>query len=251
MQGAPAGDVEHNGTLPPRERSQQTAARIAGFLYLFTMATAVFAFSARSQLIVRGDPAQTARNIAASERLFRISIASDLIVYVCVVALVLALYVVLKPVNRNLALLAAFWRLVENAILAVTALNAYAALALVSGADYLRAVDTQQLHALAYAFLRVYGVGFQIGFVLTGLGSTVFSYLWFKSRYIPRALAAWGIFSSLVLAIGTLVIMIFPGLAAVGIVYMLPMGVYEVGLGLWLVAKGIEEPVRRTGGEAC
>jgi len=50
--------------------------------------------------------------------------------------------------------------------------------------------------------------------VFLRLGSTVFSYLWFKSRYIPRALAALGIFSSLVLALVTLAIMVFPGLGA-------------------------------------
>ena len=79
----------------------------------------------------------------------------------------------------------------------------------------------------------------RIAFVFLGLGSTVFSYLWFKSRYIPRALAAWGIFSSLVLAIVSLAIMVFPGLAAVGLAYMMPMGIYEVGLGLWLLFKGL------------
>src|SRR5215468_5513364 len=123
MRGAPARAVERNETLLPGERSQQTAARVAGFLYLIQMAIAVFAFSARNQLIVRGDAVQTARNIAASERLFRISLASDLIVYAGVIALVLALYVVLKPVNPNVALLAAFWRLAETAILSVTTLN--------------------------------------------------------------------------------------------------------------------------------
>jgi hypothetical protein len=78
----------------------------------------------------------------------------------------------------------------------------------------LRAFDTQQLQALAYTFVRAYDAGYLIGLVLFGLGSTVFADLWFKSRYIPRALAAWGIFSSLVAAIVTLAIMVFPSLAA-------------------------------------
>src|SRR5438309_4271371 len=69
-------------------------------------------------------------------------------------------------------------------------------------------------------------------------------YLWFKSRYIPRALAAWGIFSSLLVAIVTLAITVFPGLAAVVIpVYFVPIFIFEVGLGLWLLAKGIRSPI--------
>jgi peptidoglycan biosynthesis protein MviN/MurJ (putative lipid II flippase) len=81
-----------------------------------------------------------------------------------------------------------------------------------------------------------------VGFVLLGLGSAVFAYLLLKSRYIPKALAGWGIFSSLVRAVGTLAIMVFPSLGAVGLVYMMPMGICEVGLGLWLLIKGIQAP---------
>ena len=80
--------------------------------------------------------------------------------------------------------------------------------------------------------------------VFFGLGSTVFAYLWFKSRYIPRGLAALGIFSSLVVAVVTVAIMVFPGLAAVVIpVYFAPIAVFEVTLGLWLLVKGIRAPI--------
>ena len=107
-------------TLRTIEPAQHTAAKVAGFLYLFIMATGIFGESyVRGQLIVGGDAVQTARNIAASERLFRISIASDLITVVGAVILVWALYVVLKPINRDVALLAAFLRLAENSIVTV------------------------------------------------------------------------------------------------------------------------------------
>jgi Domain of unknown function (DUF4386) len=75
--------------FPAIEPAQQTAARVAGFLYLFTMATANFAeFYARGRLIVGGDAAQTAMNITASERLFRLGIVSNLITFASVVPLV-------------------------------------------------------------------------------------------------------------------------------------------------------------------
>ena len=107
-------------------------------------------------------------------------------------------------------------------------------------------VDAEQLQlqVLARVFLSVYGDGFNVGFVFTGLGSTVFSYLWFKSRYIPRAVAAWGAFSSLVLAIVRLAIMEFPSLGNImGLAYMMPMSVYEAGPGFWLLVKGIHAPI--------
>ena len=152
-------------------------------------------------------------------------------------------------VNRNLALLAAFWRLAECSILAVITLNDFAALLLLSGAEYLRVFDPKQLQALARLFVSVQGAGYRIGLVLFGLGSTVFSYLWLKSRYIPRGLAAWGIFSSLVVAIVALAIMVFPGLTAVEApAYYAPIFTFEVALGVWLLVKGIPAPIVASGG---
>ena len=94
-------------TLRTIEPAQRTAAKVAGFLYLFLMATANFAeFYARGRLIVPGDAVQTATKIAASEWLFRLAVVSDLITFAGCVMLVVAFYVILKPINRNLALLA-------------------------------------------------------------------------------------------------------------------------------------------------
>jgi len=211
-------------TLHTIEPEQRTAAKVVGFIYVIAIATSMFAeLYARGPLIVRGDAMQTAINIAASERLFRISTVIHLITFASDAVLAVALYVILKRINKNVALLAAFWRLADCSILAVIMLSDFAVLRLLSGADYLRAFDTQQLQALARLFISVQAAGFQIGFVFLGLGSTLFSWLWLKSRYIPRALAAWGIFSSLVLAFGTLAIMLFPSLGVVGLTYMAPM----------------------------
>jgi uncharacterized protein DUF4386 len=232
-------------TFSTIEPAQRTAAKVAGFLYLFTTVTAMFAeFYARGSLIVPGDAVQTAKNIAASERLFRLGIASNLITFAAVVPLLWALYVVLKPINRNVALLAAFWRLAECSIFAVITLNDFAALRLLSGANSLRAFDTKQLQALAYTFAGVHDAGYLIGLVFFGLGSTVFAYLWLESRYIPRGLAALGIFSSVVVAIVTLAIMVFPRLGAVVIpAYFAPIFFFEVTLGFWLLVKGIQAPI--------
>jgi Domain of unknown function (DUF4386) len=226
------------------EPEQHTAAKVVGFTYLIAMATSMFAeLYARAPLIVGGNAMQTAMNIAASERLFRIGSVIHLLTFASDAVLAVALYVILRPINRNVALLAASWRLVDCSILAVNMLNDFAVLRLVSGADYLRAFDTKQLQSMARLLISVEAAGFQIGFVFLGLGSTVFSYLWLTSRYIPRALAVWGIFSSLVLAVFTLAIMVFPAMAAMGLSYMAPMFFYEVGLGLWLLVKGLRAPI--------
>ena len=226
--------------------SQRVAARVAGVLYLVTTVTGIFAESvARARFIVRGDAAQTVRNIAASERLFRLGIVSNLITFTACVILTVALYVVLSPVGRNVALLAAFWRLAEAPVFAVVALADLAALRLLRGSDFLRPIGDQQLQALARLLVDMHADAYLVGLVFFGLGSTVFAYLWFKSGYIPRALAAWGVLSSVVVVVATLATIVFPGVAKLAGVQYMPIFIFEVGLGLWLALRGIREHVIR------
>ena len=153
--------------------------------------------------------------------------------------LALALYVLLKPVNKDLAMLAAFWRLAEATILCVMTLGNLIVLALLSGADYLKTFDVGQLHALAQVALRARGAGYVIGLVLFGLGSTVFSYLLLRSGYVPKALAAFGVVSSLLLLTSALWIIVFPSTArAPFLASNAAIFLYEVILGLWLLLKG-------------
>lgn len=222
------------------DTSQRQAAKVVGFTYLLAMAAAVFGFYVRGSMIVPGNAAETAQNIMASELLFRMGIASDVITFFTDIVLITALYVVLKPVKQNLALLAVFWRLMETAVLLVATLNGFAVLRVLSGADYLGAFETDQLQALARLSLGGYGGGYQVGFVFLGLGSAVFSYVWVKSNYIPKALAALGVFASLLMAACNFGFIIFPSLAKIiGPAYMAPMGVFEVGIGFWLLLKGL------------
>jgi hypothetical protein len=175
--------------------------------------------------------------------LFRLSIAGDLLTYIGVIVLVWAFYVLVRPIDRNLALLAVFFRLVENAILCVATVCSLVVLVLLRGPGYLETFDVGQLHSLAKLILVTQGLGMNVAFILLGIGSSLFAYLLLKSGYVPRTIAAWGIFASLLLAVGTLTVIVFPIAGdAVGMAYMAPMGIYEVGLGIWLLARGIRAP---------
>ena len=111
----------NTGTI---DESQRKAATLVGFSYLFALPPAIFAeFYVRIQLIAFDNAAQTARNIMVHERLFRLGIASNLTVFAVDVVLIIALYVVLMPVNRRLALLATGWGLIETASLVVVTLS--------------------------------------------------------------------------------------------------------------------------------
>jgi Domain of unknown function (DUF4386) len=142
-------------------------------------------FGIFARLIVSGNPEETARNILAHETLFRVGIAGDMVYCVGVVVLLTALYVILKPVSQNLALLAAFGRLVHGLTWLLATLNLFTALRLLRDADYSRAFGPDQLPALARLYLSGFDA-YYVGLLFWGLGATVGSYLWFKSNYIPQ-----------------------------------------------------------------
>lgn len=229
-------------TIPPIDSAQRRAAKVVGIAYLLAIPMALFAeMYVLGQLVVYGNATATAQNIVAHERLFRFGTAVNLGVFALDVVLIAALYTVLKPVDRNLALLAALWRVVETAVLVVAALNDLEALRILSAADYLRAFDTGQLHALARLALGGHGADYNVGLMFAGLGSTVFCYLWFKSKYIPTWLALLGVFASALLAVCAFGFIVFPELAkTVTVAYFGgPIFVFELTMGFWLLLTGL------------
>src|ERR1700693_2768363 len=229
-------------TIGTVDESQRKAATVVGLSYLFALPPAIFAeFYVRAQLIVGGSAAQTARNIMAHERLYRLGTASNLTVFAVDVVLIIALYVVLRPVNRSVALLATGWGLIETATLVVVTLSDFDVLRILSGADYLHAFEANRLQALARLSVSAHADAYNVGLVLAGLRSTAFCYLWFKSRFIPRALAAWGMVASLLMGAFAFSFIIFPELAkviSVGI-YGAPIFFFELTMGFWLLLKGL------------
>jgi len=229
-------------TISGVNESQRKAARVAGFACLFAMAVVVLAhYGIYSRLIVSGNAAETARNIVAHERLFRINIACDLIYVVSIVVLLTALYVILKPVNQGLALFAAFCRLVYALMWIVTALNMFGALKLLGEATYLSVFETDRLQALARLYLGGNFDAYYVGLPFFGLASTVCSYLWFKSNYIPRALAAFGVISSAWCVLCAFTFIVFPNFDETVNAYWFdtPLGIFEMALSLWLLFKGV------------
>ncbi len=224
------------------DESQRKAAKVAGFTNLFALAAVVFAnFGIHDRLIVADNAAQTARSIMAHERLFRISIALDLSYCAGLLLLITALYVILKPINRSFALLATFWSLVYALMWILMTLNLFDVLRLLSGAEYLRVFETDRLQALARLSLRASFDEYYFGLLFWGLGSTIWSYLWFKSNYIPRALAAFGMISYSWAATCSLAFIIFPSYSKGVNLWWFdsPMGIFEIATSFWLLFKGL------------
>ena len=216
-------------------------AKIAGWAYLVAMTTSIIGYIP-NQYIVAGDLAQTATNIIGNERIFRIGIASNLLTYLIDIALIWALYLLLKPVNEKLALLAVFFRLIETGCLAMGVTDELVTVRLLTSSIYSGLMETNQLYSFARISMASYASSFSVGFIFLGLGSTVFSYVLLKSGYVPRFLSGLGIFSSLLVGLGTLLVIVFPEFRKLFPYGYGPMGVFEVGLGLWFLIKGVSIP---------
>ena len=115
----------------------------------------------------------------ANERQYRIGIANNIITFAIDVVLIWALYVLLKPVNRNLALLAVFFRLVETTIACFAIIHSYVAMQFVSDANHLKAFDSNQIQALSVMHYT-YALTFNVVAIFLGLGSAIFNYLFFR-----------------------------------------------------------------------
>ena len=137
--------------------SQRKAAKLAGLACVLSFATVVSAnFGIFQRLIVSGDASGTARNILAHEGLFRLGIAGSLLYSLGTIILLTALYTILEPVDRTLALLAAFGRLVHALTWVLVTLHYFTVLRLLRNAEYARAFGPDQLPQLARLYLSGY-----------------------------------------------------------------------------------------------
>ena len=227
-------------TVSIGDKSLLIYARVAGLAYVVVIMLGIFSVSfIDSNILVPGDDAATVDNIMNNELRFRISIASEIIMYAFVVLLAHALYVILKTVNRNLALLALLWRIGEAVIGAgVAVLTGFIPLLLLNGET---TFEQDHLQALVGLFLQLRNAGLDVVLIFIGMGGTVFCYLFFKSKYVPRILAVWGMITYLSMLTLALVSILSPSLPeSVKMIFYAPGGLFEVIIGLWLLIKGVK-----------
>lgn len=223
----------------PIDSTQRFYARLAGFMYLINYATSVFGAVMPDVIKGSGDFAERAQRVHASELLYRSALTSMAIGWVLIVFLAFSLYITLKPVNKRLAQLALFLELGQASVGAVTVIFSFVVLGLYTAAG---PVQGDQLELLARVVDSASGSGFNISMVFLGVGSTIFFYLFYKSRYIPKLLALWGVFSSIVMLFVSLAMILFPEHIRTLQYGWGPMGITEIGTALWLVIVGIRAP---------
>jgi len=228
--------VDHN-----LETAPQVYARLGGVLYLIIIVAGLFGEAfVRDGLIVSGDATATAANIRISELPWRVGIAGNLIHLACAVALTLIFFVLLRPVSRNLALLAAFFDLVSITIEASSKQHLVAALFPLGKAGYLKAFEPEQLDALAYLSIKSHAYEFGISLIFFGCACLVIGYLIFRSGYLPRFLGVLMQIAGLSYLTNSFALVLAPKIADLLFpVVLVPAFIGEASLCLWLITKGV------------
>lgn len=217
------------------ETSPLIVARVAGMLYLSMVPLGFFGMYGHSSLFIRGDAAATVNNVLAAESMFRLSIMSALIVQIVNILLVLVLYKLLKPVNKNHAVLMVVLFLVSVPITMLNELNQFAVLILLSATDYLSVFEAHQLQAQVMFFVDLHEHGIKISGLFWGLWLLPMGYLVFRSGFLPRILGILLMIGCFGYLIDSLTFFFFPAIK--------PIVLYtfwgELLFPLWLLFKGV------------
>jgi hypothetical protein len=224
------------------DRSQRVAARVFAVTYLISFALSISAFYRwYAPILLWDDPSSTARNLIAHEVAFRNYLAFAFLHGVGCIVIAIALYIVLRPVRRGVSLFAGLSVLIYVGMWFVSLLDQLHALRLMCGKGAWREFDPQHLQALAGLQLASSQDAYYIGLTFLGLGTGLFSYLFFRARYISRILAGWGVVAGLFEAFCGCAYLLFPGYGAIVSVnlYEAPALLFNVGLCAWIFAKGL------------
>lgn len=223
---------------PTDDKSLQTYARLAGFMYVILIPLFMAPNFIISSISPTGGFATTAHKVATSEHLYRIALSIQTAGAVAMVLLIGSLYIVTVRVDRNLALLALLWRIAETVLGGLAVAIRFAILE-----NYVRASNDTTPSAWSSShqlLMSSYHACFYVATMFFSLGSTTFFFLLLKARFIPRILALFGILASLTVAGFGIVTLAAPEQAsAIELAGWAPIFIAEIATGLWLLIAGL------------
>jgi hypothetical protein len=192
--------------------------------------------------MVAGDAAATASNLLAQAGLFTITAVGDVVAAALFGLSAWALYVLLKPVNKDLAMLFLILNLVGVAIQCFSDVFLFASSLLMDGSSFLKVFQPDQLQALAMFFLDLREKGFLISQLFFGAWLFPLGYLVFRSGFLPKILGIVLMIHCITWTSTFFQSLLFPGFVAITYVSW-PLGfIAEVGLTFWLLIKGAKDP---------
>jgi Domain of unknown function (DUF4386) len=218
------------------DASPRVKARIAGLFYFLLFPFGVLSLVVRGGIVIKGDSAATAANLLLHETAFRWGVAGDLLAIVSYVVVTALFYELFKPVNRSVALVAAFFSLVGCAVQAFACAFEIAPFVLLGAGPQVGAFKVEQLQGLAYMSLKFYGPAYKIGLIFFGLYNLLNGYLILESIFLPRFLGVFMVIAGL-----PFLIFLTPLGKDLSPFAVAPAAIGEGLLLVWLLAKGVNE----------
>lgn len=216
-------------------------ARMAGFLYLSYVLVTILGTAVSSNLVVSGDATATASRMMASAWRWRAGFMAELVAGGLFLLTAWALFVLLRPVHKNLAILFMLLNLAGVAVQSLNTLNLVAPLVLQSGAEYLKVLPAGQLQALAMVFLDLHEHGFMLAQLFYGAWVFPLGWLVYRSGFLPKTLGILLMADCFAVLIWFLQFFLFPGYQAVSYPFWAISFIAEVSLTLWLLIKGAKD----------
>ncbi len=213
----------------------QRYAKTAGALLLLTIVAGFFGELYVPSKLVSREAATTVANITAHQLLFRLGFAAYLVEACCDIALALLFYVLLKPVDKHLALLSAFFGLVSTSTFALTELMYFSALPIQRS---LLSFTPDQVAAVTQLFVKLYGIGSGVFMVFYGVATLLRGYLIYRSTYLPRILGALLALAGIAFIIKSATLVLAPAYASDFL--LAPVFLAIVTLTGWLLVRGVD-----------
>ncbi|MBK5277366.1 MAG: DUF4386 domain-containing protein [Bacteroidia bacterium] len=226
---------------PNKITSPQIYARIGGLLYLVIIVAGFYAeFFLRGKIIVAGNDSATANNIMGSPGLWRIGIALEYFCIICTLILAMIYYFLLRPVHKELNLLAAFFRLVSITVQAVALLHLIEALFPVKK-ELFEVFTADQLYTMTNFAIKSHSYGYSISLLLLGCCFLIHGYLIFKSGFLPKVLGILVQIAGIGYITNGFTHILEPSLTAWTFpIIIIPVLVAETSLSIWLLVKGVD-----------
>jgi len=224
--------------------SVKKTAHLTGVLYLIIFFANFFVFIFVSgSLNVPGDATATANNILASESLYRAGIVSYLLVFLSEIGATILLYVLLKPVNKTVAMLMMATRLMQAAVHAVNLLNFVFPLILLNGSDYMNVFTSEQLHAFVLLYTNAHYYGVLISETFFSVSLLLLGYLVYKSELFPGILGILLAIAGVFYILDSFGIFLMPQHEAlIANIMIAPAIIGELTFTLYLLIKGVRTP---------
>lgn len=223
-------------TNPANTVSLRQIARIAGVLYIIIIVAGMFGGLTRESLLVAGDPAATVENVTTSEGLFRMTIMADLVMVLADVAIGVAFFYLLLPVNKGLSMLSAGFRLAQASALGINLLTLFIVLQFTGGE--VTASSTEN----AYVFFNAHGIGYNLALMFFAASLIIQGYLVYISGYFPRWLGVLLIVAAAGYLIDNTASFILPNYADYADTFQMIVMVafpIELIMALYLLVKGV------------